>query len=958
MVAMAFDPVQSLLAVATETGEVHVYGKQQVEVVFTLKIKAAKAMRFVKGVYLVVVDRSDGLTVISLHRKCILASIYAPGKITAVEVDPSVDWMLLGLQNGSVIVYDVDRDVLSPYMIENLQKSTVFPRERSSPVVSIQWHPRELGTLLIAYERVVVTYSLVENCIKQQFVYELPPGAPGGDPGADINKPRAPFVVQALYHPNGLHILTVHADNSLVFWDANNGELIQARTLFDMDVHVPGSYENLNGMRNDRIKKVAWICDADPEKTSLLIAGGTAPHGTETFGLTMLDFGTTPKYSVTSYEKMSHYYSNPVRQKSFMLPSESSIVDFLPLPRKSPYFAGNHDPSLILVLLANGELDTLLYPSGNVTHRASLFPQSLSWVRPTVTVATAANIPTKQWLGMMSCTYNKDHFLKGGAQVRKTARRHYGRTAFITGHSNGSVRIWDASHRELEETSVFNINVAQALGTTDNVAVEHVSFAAETAELAVSVSSGDVLLYKFQDNPMFNPNGVAGELDGSFARLGIGNMSELLVDVSDRAPSHMKVGFCPLSAVRANLGKVSAVTNSNIGFVAVAYEDGSLLVIDRRKPAVIYMENLRRLKLKSAYVKSIEFSIMAFRDDGYSSILLFCGTDAGELLIFKVLPELSGRFVVNFVDNLSLHDQSPILKVETLSIEHASSCQASIGKMQELKTGTIIRGCVVLTSGSGIQLITDWAVKPTCKSFSVPLATTGCAFVPYKGAKDQLLTGIILIALQINSEIKLLSLPDLKELKTLVPPTTPQAQYLRNSSVLHNGDLMLRVGPAEAILFSILPGQSQDNTSAADAETDVLYNPKLHFPARPHVGALQWARGSMLVKCDELAELLSGGNRPPPKYPESKLSSVAHSASSASPSSEADQETQYQAPMKHSQRGNASWRSFTKSVQNGIDYLEDSVNDYAAAANKSMNDALEQTRKDIVKGAFKSKMGI
>ena len=291
----AFDPIQSLLALATSTGEIHIYGKQQVEVVFTLDSKATiKSIRFVKGVYLVAADSKDVVLIFSLHTKKLLTAFYAPGKITCIDTDPSLDWMLIGLQSGAVIIYDIDRDNLSPIKIENLQKKRFFPQAVLSPVVSIQWNPRDIGSVLISYERVTVVYSLVDNQIKQHFIYELPPFAPGGDPSVRLDTKRNPKVVQSLYHPNSLHILTVHEDNSLVFWDANNGQLIQARTLFDTDVNVPKKFNDPSPVRNSQIFKVLWICQANPEYTSLLIAGGSSDpengcHNLTTVSYTHLD---------------------------------------------------------------------------------------------------------------------------------------------------------------------------------------------------------------------------------------------------------------------------------------------------------------------------------------------------------------------------------------------------------------------------------------------------------------------------------------------------------------------------------------------------------------------------------------------------------------------------------------------------------------------------------------------
>lgn len=692
----AFDPVQSLLAIATDSGEVHVYGKQQVEVVFSLDAKIIKEMRFVKGIYLVVVDSKDSISILSLHRKMLLSSFFAPGKISCIETDPSLGWMFIGLQSGATIVYDIDRDYLSPVKIENLQKSRFFKREPLSPVVSLQWNPRDIGTILISYELITVLYSIVENDIKQQFIHTV--------------DDKTPKVIQSVFHPNGLNILTVHEDRSLVFWDNNNGQKIVCRALLDEDPNFSNSSTN--------IFKVAWIQEKDEYSTSILIAGGCGDPSNGDHCLTLMNLGPTPMYSVTSYEKMANYYTNPVFQKILPVPNDSPVVDFLPLANGNPHYGGNFAPMVILVLLEDGELETLLYPSGNVTYKASLFPQSISWIRPSATTSFATSVPKKTWLGMMSSTYNRDYLLKGGYPAKKTLRVHDSRSALSTGHTNGSVRIWDASHGELDECSVFDVNVSHSLNTSKLISVDHISYAGETAELAVSIEAGDIVLYKFQVNQYYTPTQKDTALEVNFRRFSLNDKTkEVLVDIRDRAPNNVREGFMPVTAVHARKGKVSCLNNSNIGFVAVGYEDGTLLVIDRRGPAIIYFDNISKVsKERSANVTSIEFSIMEYGDDGYSSILLLCGTDIGELLIFKIIPDPSGRFSVQPYDALKATDSGPIVALSTFCKDSGVSCRANIPQMQQLSKGFRDFGQIIVTGRTDIRLITPGKSKDTHRS--------------------------------------------------------------------------------------------------------------------------------------------------------------------------------------------------------------------------------------------------
>lgn len=88
IVAVAYDPVQSLLAVSTTSNDVRVYGQLNVEVVFEFNIKhPITFLRFVKGVYLVCASPGAGLNILSLHSKKVLGTTLFPGTVTAMESD-------------------------------------------------------------------------------------------------------------------------------------------------------------------------------------------------------------------------------------------------------------------------------------------------------------------------------------------------------------------------------------------------------------------------------------------------------------------------------------------------------------------------------------------------------------------------------------------------------------------------------------------------------------------------------------------------------------------------------------------------------------------------------------------------------------------------------------------------------------------------------------------------------
>jgi hypothetical protein len=103
--AIAYDPVQSLLAVGTSetqygSGQIYVFGQQRVCVVFTLPRKAACTILQFCADKLVSVDSKNDVCVFSLEQRKLTASYAPPGLITALLTDPSLDYAFIGLQSG------------------------------------------------------------------------------------------------------------------------------------------------------------------------------------------------------------------------------------------------------------------------------------------------------------------------------------------------------------------------------------------------------------------------------------------------------------------------------------------------------------------------------------------------------------------------------------------------------------------------------------------------------------------------------------------------------------------------------------------------------------------------------------------------------------------------------------------------------------------------------------------
>lgn len=103
---IAYDPVQSLLAVGTNAsqfgpGQIYVFGQRRVEVVLPLPRKASiQALQFCAD-KLLCLAKND-FQVYSLETKRMVASYSPPGVVTAVHSDPTLDYAFLAMQSGEL----------------------------------------------------------------------------------------------------------------------------------------------------------------------------------------------------------------------------------------------------------------------------------------------------------------------------------------------------------------------------------------------------------------------------------------------------------------------------------------------------------------------------------------------------------------------------------------------------------------------------------------------------------------------------------------------------------------------------------------------------------------------------------------------------------------------------------------------------------------------------------------
>lgn len=596
---------------------------------------------------LVTVDAKNELGIWDIDTGERVAAMVVAGQVVSLVTDPMLDWAFIGLYNGDIMAFDLDRGNLArAFRLPNFWKER-NPGAATSNLITMSLHPRDVGKLLLGYTHGAVVYSFKQAKAVNYYEYVVPAGAPGGN-GVAVETVRKPRLTHALWHPSGTFVLTVHDDGSLVFWDPKAEKVVMARTLTDFDVDQPSSATSVPAL-SEPITKIAWCCKENCDDSGLLIAGGQRMDASPK-GLTFVDLGQTPVYATSTWQILATYCRGK-RQSLLQLPPGAQAINFLLIPRFSPHFGGAQDPIAVLALLSSGELITLSFPSGYPISPTNQLHPSVSFVHPFVTKVNVSALERPRWLSMFEKRNQGEPLLKGGAEAPRPRKRFEERTIIQAAHADSTIRIWDSGHAdEIENGTQLQVDVARALDRYEDVEITCMNMATSTGEFVVGTRTGEAIVYRWGQNRFFGKDSMP-ELDPN---------PKGLTDISSRAEPGLKEGLQPLVLYEMMMGPITAVQVSNVGFVAVGSELGFLTLIDLRGPSIIFqapMTDFAKQDKRASFLKGhssseppkewpvvIEFSVMTLDEDKYSSICCFVGTNLGKVITLKILPGQDGTY--------------------------------------------------------------------------------------------------------------------------------------------------------------------------------------------------------------------------------------------------------------------------------------------------------------------------
>ena len=958
--ALAYDPVQSLLAVGTRNsqygpGQIYVFGRSRIQVILPLPARgtAVKTLQFCAD-KLVCLDSKHELSLYSVVSQELLVHHTIYGTVTAMTTDPALDYAFIGIQTGDVLAYDLDRQNLAPFKIPN-QWTQMDPKAKATPVVSLQLHPRDVGTLLIGYAHGAAIYSFKLAKALKFYFYEIPPNAPGGDGNMNrSNLVRRPRLTQATWHPTGTFVMTGYEDSSIVFWDVNkDGRMLQARTRTDTDVMSPGPAATFEStlMGTTSVKepffKVAWCASGqDPDDTGLLIAGGASTQA-PTKGLCFLEFGRTPVYNTSSWEALAGHLRDPKRSRILPTPPGAEVIDFCLIPRSSPHFGNAHDPIAIIALLASGELLTLSFPSGMFISPTNQLHPSLTFVHPYIKKVGVASMERTRWLGMTEVRQQGPPILRGGVEGDAINKRLEMRNIIHTAHADGAVRLWDIGNGDqIENEKVLQVDVARAVGRFDNVDIAHTSLAGASGELAVGLRSGELVVFRWARNKN------AGREQPMHAR----NAPRSLTNVTERVEASLTEGLLPFTLLDQQAGAVTVVKMSEVGFVAAGFEDGTVAVIDLRGPAVIHVSSVnefQRGEKRGTFRKGsstetprpdlatcMEFSVMTLENEDWSSILLHVGTHQGHVGTFKIIPDASGRYAVQFAGSVAL--DSRINHIFPINADTGSSAVATQTGLVSLRSGTRTNGAIVIVSPTSVHIARPSTSKGAHKSFDA-FFCDAAGLVRYHDR------GQALIALTGDGYARAYSIPALKELAPPIPlSATLDVRRFPEARITPTGHIIAFTGPSEVAVLSVFgTGQPLSNQPGVR-----LFNPEALIPPRPTISNMQWVTGTQYITQSDLDLLIGGPNRPPSKrmvaqtradQMQARSAAVAAARPGSSSAAASGQDEGY---WNYVQKQVAERTQKLGSVNDGIDSLEQTTSNWLGDVNKFVN----QQKRNAVTG--------
>ncbi|XP_058469277.1 syntaxin-binding protein 5a isoform X1 [Solea solea] len=469
--AMAFDPVQKILAIGTQSGALRLFGRPGVECYCQHESGAAviQLQFLINEGALVSALADDTVHLWNLRQKrpAILHSLkFNRERITYCHLPFQSKWLYIGTERGNIHLVNVESFMLSGYVIMWNKAIELSSKAHPGPVVHISDNPMDEGKLIIGFESgIVVLWDLKSKKADYRYTYDE-------------------AIHSVAWHHEGKQFICSHSDGTLTIWNIRGqGKPIQTIT--------PHGKQPKDGKKPEPCKPILKV----EYKTTRI----GDPFIILSGGLSYDTVGRRPCLTVM------HGKSTAVLEMDY------PIVDFLTLC-ETPYPNDFQEPYAVVVLL---EKDLVVIDLAQNGYPIFENPYPLTIHESPVTCCEYfADCPVDLIPALYSVGsrqkrqgYSKKEWPISGGNWGQGTQSYP--EIIITGHADGTVKFWDASAimlqvlYKLKTAKVFDRNRSKEdkgnadVSDEDPFAIQIMAWCPESRMLCVAGVSANVIIYRF-----------------------------------------------------------------------------------------------------------------------------------------------------------------------------------------------------------------------------------------------------------------------------------------------------------------------------------------------------------------------------------------------------------------------------------------------------------------------------
>ncbi|KAF3695057.1 Syntaxin-binding protein 5-like [Channa argus] len=468
--ALAFDPVQKILAIGSRSGGVRILGRPGVDCFCQHESGSAvlQLQFLINEGALVTACADDTLHLWNLRqrRPAILHSLkFNRERITFCHLPFQSKWLYVGTERGNTHIVNIESFILSGYVIMWNKAIELSTKTHPGPVVHLSDSPKDEGKLLIGFESgTIVQWDLRGKKADFRIYYDE-------------------AIHSVSWHHEGKQFMCSHSDGSLTMWNLRN-------TSKPFQVTFPHGKIQKDGRKESckPILKVEYKTSRNSSEPFVIFSGG----------LSYDKAGRRPTLTIMHGKAIT------------VLEMDHPIVEFMALC-ETPYNNEVQEPYAVVVLLEK-DLIVVDLTQSNFPVFENPYPMDIH-ESPVTCTAYFADCPPDiiPILYSIGAKHKKTGYsqkewpISGGTW---TLGSHTYPEIIITGHADGSIKFWDASAitlqmlYKLKTSKVFEKpkpgeGRAAELAEEDPFAVQMVSWCPQSRVFCVVGISAHIILYRF-----------------------------------------------------------------------------------------------------------------------------------------------------------------------------------------------------------------------------------------------------------------------------------------------------------------------------------------------------------------------------------------------------------------------------------------------------------------------------